>query len=169
MIPNMHFGTSATGSGISCYIFRWMLLVIAILDLELRFSVGSAAAVYETLIRESLDDIQDLHEVGVATDLLLDSVHDDDSVALLAQAEFLGVLDGAEDNVLSALEAGDLETDDASANLEVSAGGLSGRQSQDGLGRSVLGQESSGVSSLSEGNDELAAGIGSGLDSGRSH
>lgn len=103
----------------------------------------------------------------MSTDILLDSVDNNNAITGLDETQFLGVLDGAPDDVISALEARDLQTDNASADLEVSAGGLGGRQGQDGLAGSVLGEQSGGAAGLGEGDDELAIGVGGGLDSGR--
>ena len=111
-----------------------------------------------------LYNVQNLHEIGMSADFFLDTVDSDNAVANLDQSELLGVIDGALDDMVSSLETRDLQADDASADLQMSRGGLGGRQGQDGLAGSVLGQEARGAAGFGEGDDELAVGVGGGLD-----
>lgn len=100
----------------------------------------------------------------MAADFLLNSMNSNDLVAGFDETELLGMFQGASDDVISALEGGNLKGDDSSADLKMATSGLTCRKSQDWLTGPVLGEEPGGVPSFGESNDELAIGIGGGLD-----
>ena len=72
-------------------------------------------------------NLNDLHEIGVSTDLLLDSMNGDNTITGLYESHLLGLLDSALDDMVGSLERGNLEGNHASADLQVSACGFTRR------------------------------------------
>ena len=100
-------------------------------------------------------DIEDLEDVRLIGSFLLATMNSYDLVARFAEAKILGGLNDELDEVVSALEGGDLVSNHTARGIKLLDNGHRDTAGEDGNGRSVLSNVSSNLAGVSQNNDQV--------------